>query len=721
MAGFRRLVGIMLGVQLLTFQSLHAETSRSHPRVGLALSGGGAKGFAHIGVLKVLEEVGVPVEAIAGTSMGAIIGGLYAIGYTPQQIESLAVQINWQDLFKDEPDYRYLAMVEKPWHNRFAGTLTIRGWSFQLPAGLIEGQNVLSLLSRLTWSVHHVTDFARLPIPFVCIATDIATGEAVPLRKGFLPEAIRASMAIPSIFTPIEINGRLLVDGGLSRNLPAVDVQDLGADIIIGVDVGAPLRSAENLKTFVEILDQALSLPAASANKEQRKLCDILIEPDLGEVNFSSFDRVTEIIRAGELAARKILPQLQRLAESFKAGHAGTKVRARIATVDSILINRIDIRGLHHASSSMVLSQLGLSTPRWLTARELHQSVDRIYSSQFFDRVSYRLTPGPTGTALTIFVVEKGRALFHFNIFYNSHVKSVILLNTTLRNVTGHNSVLSVDARFGGINELAGAYVLHMGLPYRSGFQLKAALVDSILDFYQGKIRESRFRVRSLYSQLSLGSFYSTQVLLELGLKAERSKPILDIGQMSAGVQTDHLMSFFVRFLLDTRNHRILPSNGVLLRAEAEHVSGFSGTSLSYQRYLLHWQGYFPLTSRISWSHRIDLGYIHTQNDIPLYKQFIIGGTGNFVGLDYQEKNGLVLQGYQTGILLQISQNRFVQVQAGIGNTFAEWKWNRPLQRYVLGGGLTLGTLTPIGPFTVTLMSSNRHPILMQVNIGFPP
>ena len=185
----------------------------SAPGVGLALSGGGAKGFAHIGVLKVLDEIGLPIQYISGTSMGAIIGAMYAIGYHPDEIERIVKSIDWQDLLSDEADYRFISMTEKAWNSRYLGQLYLQNGAFRLPAGLIEGQKISNMLSHLTWSVHHVTDFTRFPIPFVALATDIISGEPVPLRSGYLPDALRASMAIPSIFTPVELDGKLLVDG----------------------------------------------------------------------------------------------------------------------------------------------------------------------------------------------------------------------------------------------------------------------------------------------------------------------------------------------------------------------------------------------------------------------------------------------------------------------------------------------------------------------------
>jgi len=304
-----------------------AQEMPPRPRVGLAFSGGGAKGFAHIGVLKVLEELGLPIDCITGTSMGSVIGGLYAIGYTTDSLTALARRKDWPQFFNDAATRRDLPMEEKLWDGRYFATFPIRKGNVQLPGGLVAGQKISALLSRLTWSVHHLTDFRELPIPFACVATDLETGEAVTLDHGFLPEAIRASIAIPTVFTPVKLNNRLLVDGGLTRNLPAVDVRQLGADIVIGVDVGAPLSSEEKLNSFFSIIDQISSFRAAEINTVQRQSCDILITPELTGLTAGSFDRADTLIKRGEMAARRLLPRLRARGLIANAGAFTTRLQ----------------------------------------------------------------------------------------------------------------------------------------------------------------------------------------------------------------------------------------------------------------------------------------------------------------------------------------------------------------------------------------------------------
>ncbi len=697
----------------------------SAPGVGLALSGGGAKGFAHIGVLKVLDEIGLPIQYISGTSMGAIIGAMYAIGYHPDEIERIVKSIDWQDLLSDEADYRFISMTEKAWNSRYLGQLYLQNGAFRLPAGLIEGQKISNMLSHLTWSVHHVTDFTRFPIPFVALATDIISGEPVPLRSGYLPDALRASMAIPSIFTPVELDGKLLVDGGLVRNLPAQDVRDLGAEIVIGVDVGQPLRSAERLTSFFEIIDQALSLSAAFSTREQRKLCDILIVPQLNDLSFSSFSEADALIRLGEAAAREQLPLLLALRDSLRrTPPRAQRPHASIARIDSLYIVDVEFRGLQRVSKSLVQAQLGLNPPTWVTESVLRHSMDRIYSSQFFEHVIYRLEPGPKGTRLILDILEKNANLFHFSARYDTQIKSTILLNLTLRNVMGQSSILSADVKLGGKTEVSGGLYLHGGLPYPFGIKLFAGYVDSVLDRYQQNIRVARLRVRSLQASGSVGSYYSNRLLLETGLKHERGKLVVDIGAPEFAESTRGLTGVFAQALWDSRNRRVFPSAGHVGLMQVEHFPRFLGSEVAFQRVFFDWQSFVPLTRHTTWLMRLTLGSLVGGGRIPAYKNFAWGGLNEFVGFDADELFGRTLHSLQFGVMFEIwpriPPKKFILLRWNIGNTFDRWRLPRDTASYFKGFGIAFGSLTPIAPVMLSLSHSRRHPLLLEVQVGYP-
>ncbi|MDX1641798.1 MAG: patatin-like phospholipase family protein, partial [Balneolaceae bacterium] len=227
-------------------------------RVGLVLSGGGAMGIAHIGVIQAIEEAGIRIDYITGTSMGSLVGGLYAIGYTSDQLAEMATSNNFVELFTEKPDRKYISNYEKIIDDRTIVTFPISEKSIDLPVGIISGQNIYTYLARLTQSVHGIEEFDDFPIPFAAVATDLETGEAKVFRSGYLPDALRASISIPSLFSPHNIDGKLYVDGGLIRNLPVQDAIEMGADYTIAVDVSSPLMPKDSLNTFAKVLNQSV-------------------------------------------------------------------------------------------------------------------------------------------------------------------------------------------------------------------------------------------------------------------------------------------------------------------------------------------------------------------------------------------------------------------------------------------------------------------------------
>ena len=360
------------------------------PKIGLVFSGGGAKGFAHIGVLKVLEEIGLPIDCISGNSMGSIVGGLYAIGYRAADLEKIATQTDWDVVLKDRVERSALSMEQKFYDARYNVSLDLDGLRVKLPSGLISGQNVVRLLNRLTQPVQHIRDFTQFPIPFVCVATNIVTGEAVVLKSGSLAESIRASMAIPSAFTPIEIDGKLLVDGMIARNFPVQEAREvLGAEVVIGVDVGEELADEDGLDSFLSIMNQAVSFQMVKSTLEQRKLCNYLITPEVSEHGAGSFGNAEYFIAQGEAAAREMLPQLQALLQSIKhlpdEPENGEKIIYHAASPeDLILIAEVEIEGLQRLPRNFVMERLQIAAPAHISLAEVENGVDRVFGSQFF-------------------------------------------------------------------------------------------------------------------------------------------------------------------------------------------------------------------------------------------------------------------------------------------------------------------------------------------------
>ncbi|PZQ78063.1 MAG: patatin, partial [Flavobacterium johnsoniae] len=288
-------------ILLLMFSvSVVFSQEQKKPKVGLVLSGGGAKGLAHIGVLKVLEESGVEISYIGGTSMGAIIGGLYASGYSATQIDSIFKTTDYDALIQDYIPRSTKNFYEKRNDELYALTLPFKKMKIGIPRALSKGLYNFNMLNKLTHNVRHIRDFNQLPIPFLCIATDIETGQQVLLNKGSLPQAMIASAALPSLYMPVEIDGKLLVDGGVTNNYPILEVKNLGADVIIGVDVQDDLKDRDALTDATKILVQISNMQMIQKMDRKRKATDIYIKPDITAYSVISFSQGNEIIKTGE-------------------------------------------------------------------------------------------------------------------------------------------------------------------------------------------------------------------------------------------------------------------------------------------------------------------------------------------------------------------------------------------------------------------------------------
>jgi NTE family protein len=318
----------------LTYATIHGglktavvPAGESMPRLGLALAGGGARAAASIGVLKVLAREGIPVSAVAGTSMGAGVGGLFAAGYRPEEIEQIFLANDWNDIFRDTPARAFLTQEQKEAGSRHLLEFTFRDGRFMPPSGLSAGQKLTNLLAAKTLAASFEADldFNRLRIPFRAIATDIETGDAVVLSRGPLHDAIRASMAIPLVFQPVEMQGRLLVDGGLVNNLPVEVARAMGSEVVIAVDASAKLEKKEQITSLIEIMSQSISLQVRRESERQAALADLVITPDTSEYSFADFPLMKDIIRKGEEAARAALPRIRELMKPENGLAAGAE------------------------------------------------------------------------------------------------------------------------------------------------------------------------------------------------------------------------------------------------------------------------------------------------------------------------------------------------------------------------------------------------------------
>ena len=399
----------------------------SRPTVGLVMSGGGAKGFAYIGMLKVMREAGLRVDYIGGSSMGSIIGGLYAVGYDPDSIEKIVRSQNWDDLLGDIIPRKYIAYEDKEFGEKGIISLPIRNKKIDITS-MYQGQQINLLLNRLFSPAFKTTDFQDLQTPFLCIGTNLITGEQVILDKGYLPMAIRASMSIPGYFTPTLYEGKYLVDGGVVNNYPVKEVKDMGARIIVGGDVQSGLyESIDKLSSLTAIIDQITSFYRVKANKIGDSLTNLYIpiKMDYGMMDFDEYD---SIIALGERITREHFSEIKSLADSLNAIEYRPIKHYSAQPLDSIFIDSLIVRG-NTKTSSKYISSLFLVRPHsWVTLAHLEKKITVIYGSGDFQHVFYKIEQDGIQTNLVIEVKEDEPGYLSAGIHFDNNYNGSILL-----------------------------------------------------------------------------------------------------------------------------------------------------------------------------------------------------------------------------------------------------------------------------------------------------
>ena len=359
------------------------------PTIGLALSGGGARGIAHVGVLKVLDELRVPIHCVTGTSMGAIVGATFASGRTPEEMERLVLDVDWDEIFRDQPPRDEIAVRRKmdDYRNLFAPEFGVKEGGLALPKGVLAGVSIESFFRRLSAPALGVSDFNKLPIPFRAVAADIETGQAVVLDHGNLSQAMRASMSVPGAMSPVEIDGRLLVDGFIADNLPIDQARKLCADVIIAVDISTPPLTRSQLTSALSVVGQLANfLGKENVDKQLKSLTDkdVLIRPDLDGISPGRFSRSADAIKAGEQATWALADKLKRYSlppEQYAALRATQVSEERaLGTVD-----QIQIEGLQRTNPAVVRELVQSEPGQPLAEEKVGSDLRRIFGTRDYE------------------------------------------------------------------------------------------------------------------------------------------------------------------------------------------------------------------------------------------------------------------------------------------------------------------------------------------------
>ncbi|WP_276496395.1 patatin-like phospholipase family protein [Pontibacter litorisediminis] len=734
------------------------ERPAKRPKIGLVLSGGGAKGMAHIGVLKVLEEAGIRPDYITGTSMGSLVGALYALGYSASEIEQIALSQDWEMLLSNQVPLSQIAIEEKEYYSRYLLELPVNGTRISFPSGLIEGQALNNLLIRLTRGAHSIQDFEDLPIPFACVATDIVTGRKVVLQRGFLPEALRASMAIPTVFTPIKIGDHMLVDGGLVQNFPVQEALDMGADFVIGVNVGGGLEPEQKLKSMIDVLVQATFFTSASNLESEKKKTDFLIDilPYLENYKTSSFTDSEKIIKIGEAVARQYADSLQALAAYFQSFPEPMHQPALSNLEDSVMINQVLISGTNSTPRRILRRRLRLHEHEATTISTIENRIEILYGTGHFNKVSYAMVPTDSGHHLQVNVEEAAQGLLKTAVYYDSENRAGATVNFTRRNLLWQGSRFVAEVDLGQNIRSDVNYLKYMGYRYHLAAKLGSQYYKNDLALFNGSgskvaILQRNTNIGTLGWQTTTNNTWTLGQQLEYKLSRLYPQVAGQINLDTLTVDINTLEQLKVRnwalstfFRLNTQDRQAYPTRGwksevqgsflfgnrFTVRARPDHPmpqEGMRSTHLDpYFKISLQADGVVPLSHKLSLMLRQGL-VMYTSNDLPIGEESLVGGytsvLPNMIAYRAAEPfayaaDNLLYSGI--GLQAELRRKLYLQLSSTVLNTSLLHGYRTLRGRATrLGYSATLGYLTPLGPITTGIAHESHSDWRGFLSLGF--
>ena len=644
---------LFLFVSLLIFTQISLGQENPRPKVGLVLSGGGAKGLAHIGVLKVIDSLGIKIDYVAGTSMGAIVGGLYASGYNAEQLDSIFSNVDIDALLQDYTPREAKSFYEKRNDEIYALTLPFNKFKLGLPKGLSKGLYNFNLLSSLTQHVSHVRDFKQLPVPFLCIATDAETGEKVVLDSGILAQSMIASGALPTLYSPFEINGRLLIDGGVVDNYPIEELKAREVDFVIGVDVQDGLRTRNELKDVTSVLAQINNFSMIQKMEGKQKATDIYIKPDIKGFTVVAFERGKEIIKKGKEKALKFIKELT----PFSG--LNSRNSSKITKQDSILITDIEINQLENFTRSYIIGKLKFKKNSKIAVNQLQRGILNLNATQNFSAISYAFEKHEGGDKLLINLKENEVHTFlKFGLHYDDLFKSGILLNYTKKRLIAKNDVASFDLVLGDNIRYNFDYYIDNGFYWSFGFNsrlttfnrnITSNIVDSPIfnttanainvDFFD---LSNQAYMQTIFAQkFSLGAGVEYKFLRLESETSENTSPV---------IEDSNYLSLFGFMKYDSFDKKYFPKSGWNFNSELKYYAYSTDYSNNFERFSIakadfsFAQPFFKNTTFILQS---EGGFAFGERSVS-YFDFVLGGYGfqqvnnirPFYGYDYLSLGG---------------------------------------------------------------------------------
>lgn len=713
-------------------------TPTYRPKVGVVLSGGGAKGYAHIGALKKIEEAGIKIDYIGGTSMGAIVGGLYAAGYSPDELEKIIKQLDLTSLIINEKNRKEIPYFEKYNSEKYILELPFNNFKLTIPQAISNGQGPLDMLTYLFRHVHDITDFKDLPIPFVCIATNIVTGEEKIFKSGYLPQIVLASGAYPSMIKPVKIGDDLYIDGGVLNNFPVKEVKDMGADIIIGVDLQDPLKTADELTSATDVMMQIVKFNMEKKSEEQRKLVDLMIVPKMDGYNVTSFGDIDPILKTGTEAATLQFEALQNIAKL--QGNLNNE-RKSLDLKEYILVKNVNINGNSTFNKNYIEGKLKIKSPQLASFEEIQQGINRLYSSGNFSKIEYKLMDNDVKDYNLDLVITENpvKQKLRFGLHYDDFFKTSLLLNFTAKNLIFKNSTLSTDfvvgdhIRYNMNYFVDNGYYPSVGIRSRMyRFKKEVDLRDLSTEEHPN-LGELNYTFNDFINQFYIQSTIKEKYALGFGLEHQYielfTKNISNVSNFPYSADNrGNYWKAYTYIGADNRNNPNFASRGFKFYSSLKYI--FDSNVKNFDKiYELQadLEANFHINNFVSYRFTANFGTFFNGNNTDPQK-FIVGGYVRQRFLNYTKFYGLPFASVigdnkliiGSELQFKILKNHYAGVFANLANVEDRLEHIQLLDYKYLGFGANYGYDSPLGPLNfIWSFSPHTNKGLFNLSLGY--
>ncbi|GAB0154823.1 patatin-like phospholipase family protein [Chryseobacterium sp. Alg-005] len=703
----RKLLILLFTLQLLL---IHSQVKKDlvipkNPKIGLSLAGGGAKGFSHVGVLKVLDSLGVKVDYIAGTSMGAIVGGLYASGYSGKEIEKIVMDTDFYSLIMD-PKSRKEATFYNKSVDKYLLSIPLKNGKITLPSSISTGQKNVYLLKELFKNVSNIDDFSKLPIPFMCVATNLESGNMEIFEKGDLVQSIMASSAFPSLMDPVKIGDSIYIDGAMSVNYPSKPLKDKGIDIVIGVDLNQDLSKREDLNNIIAILNQVIDFGIKKDTKRQYKYTDINIKPNLKGMTATSYDEKKKILDSGYAEGLKYTAVLDQLPKrSFD------RLRERVNPIYSNVykIDSIDIEGSKIYGKNYVLGKMGLRLPSMHTYGSINKMIDKLVATNNYRFINYDIIPGNEANYLKLYVTEDDtRHFLKFGLHYDEVFKTGLLVNYSAKRLLFKNTNLSVDVIVGDKPRYYLNYFIDNG--YIPGFGIySSGMSFDIKDQNNYEIDNWMWLRNEAYIQ----SIWKDKFAIGGGI----SHDYFEAEANGTNQRYKRFLNPYVFLKSDTQDDKDFPSKGIYISAEGKVIDLLkSEVEKRIVQVKADIRINIPLAKQFSY--RLNLyGGITIGDNLPEFYQYRLGGIfeqnvinfKNFGGFYFAQLNTNNTILISNDIQFKFNKNYFISGNFSLANLSDDISFEDTVKLNYSSLGLTAGYKSPFGQIKVNFSHSLKN------------